>query len=264
MVWRKGNEGDEPGSAQTPAGRHFQRDMEALWGDVLKQAALVETALQSSIHALCHGRPDLAAAVRDGEPQINSNQVRIERECLKMLALHQPVATDLRRVAALLKINNELERMADLAEHIARRSLKLVGKPIPMAVLEHLDALGAEATELVRNGLDAMSRSDASLARSVIDSDRAIDRRSRLILKELKRAIRDEPERVTTWLRLINTSRNLERIADHATNIAEGVIYIREGDIYRRGDLEPARSPSRSPTAVAPGPGPDGTSGGDR
>lgn len=261
MAWPEPTKGDERDPVRVPAGRHFQRDMEALWDDVLKQAALVEAALQNSIQALGHGRADLAAAVRDGEPRINANQVRIERECLKMLALHQPVATDLRRVAALLKINNELERMADLAEHIARRSLKLIGKPIPMAVLEHLDALGTEAIEQVRDSLDALVRSDATLARAVIDADRAIDRRSRLILKELKRTIRGEPDRVATWLRLINTSRNLERVADHATNIAEGVIYIREGDIQRRGELGPSHPPARPPI---PTPNPDSSPGQDR
>ncbi len=224
-------------TARTPAGRHFQRDMETLWADVLRQATLVEEALRTSVESLCHVRPDLAAAVRGGEPAINANQVRIERECLKMLALHQPVATDLRRVAALLRINNELERMADLAEHIAKRSQKLAGKVLPIGLLERLEELGNQALAQVRDSLDALAMSDATLSRNLIEADAALDRRGRKLLKDLKLAIREEPERVTAWLRLINTARNLERIGDHATNIAEAVIYVSEGDIYRRAGL---------------------------
>jgi phosphate transport system protein len=233
MALREGSETEvDPSKGHT--GRHFQRDMESLWGDILRLAALVEEALVTSVRALCDSRSDLAAAVRDREPVINAWQVRIERECLKFLALHQPVATDLRRVAAILKINNELERMADLAEHIAKRGLKLAGKPVPLALLDHLDTLAAESLAQVRDSLDALSRSDATLSRAIIAGDQRIDQHGRIILKELKRAIRREPERVNTWLRLINTARNLERIADHATNIAEEVIYVSEGDIYRR------------------------------
>jgi phosphate transport system protein len=236
MALRDGGE-PELDTIRSPAGRHFQRDMETLWGDVLRQATLVEDALRASVQSLLQARPDLAAAVRSGEPTINANQVRIERECLKMLALHQPVATDLRRVAALLRVNNELERMADLAEHIAKRGQKLAGKPLSLAVLEPLEALGADSLKQVRDCLDALARSDAGLSRSLIEADAAIDRRGRAILKELKAAIRREPERVTTWLRLINTARNLERIGDHATNIAEAVIYVSEGDIFRRAGV---------------------------
>ncbi len=100
----------------------------ALWENVLKLAAVVETALSTSVKALCDGRADLAAEVKGGESSINAWEVRIERDCLRILALHQPVASDLRRVAAVLKINGDLERMADLADHIASRASKLASK----------------------------------------------------------------------------------------------------------------------------------------
>lgn len=235
MALRGSAESDRE-TARTPAGRHFQRDMEVLWSDVLRQSTLVEHALQASVRSFCEGRLDLAASVHEGELTINTGQVRIERECLKMLALHQPVATDLRRVAAILKINNELERMADLAEHIAKRGRKLVGKPIPMSLLEQVETLGAESLAQVRDSLDALARSDATLSRTVIDADKRIDVRGRTVVKELKQMLRSEPQRVNTWLRLINTARNLERIADHATNVAEEVIYVSEGQIYRRAE----------------------------
>ena len=122
--------------------------------------------------------------------------------------------------------------LVDMDQLIERRA----GKPIPMALIDRLKALAAASLAQVCRGLDALATSDADLARTVIAGDPPIDGQGQAILKELKLAIRREPERVNTWLRLINTARNLERAADHATNIAEAVIYIREGTIYRRAE----------------------------
>lgn len=216
-------------------GRHFLRDMEGLWDEVLKMAAVVELALNTSVRALCDGRADLAAEVAGEERQVNDWEMQIEALCLKMLALHQPVASDLRRVAAVLKINGDLERMADLAEHIANRARKLALEDEPVPIPATLESMALESLGQVRDSLDALSRSDAALARSVMAADRGIDRRRRQVLKELKDSIRREPDRVDTWLRLMNVARNLERVADHATNIAEAVVYLKEGDITRRG-----------------------------
>jgi phosphate transport system protein len=221
-------------SERVTLGRHFLRDLERLWAEILKLAAVVETALTASVCALCDGRVDLAAKVRGGEPAINRWEVEIERECLRMLALHQPVASDLRRVAAVMKINGDLERMADLAEHIAKRARKLAKAPGVVPIPPGLETIAAEALASVRDGLDALAKSDAGLARAVIAADRRIDRRRRALVKELKQAIRQDPDRVNTWLHLINAARNLERVADHATNIAEAVVYMKEGDIVRR------------------------------
>lgn len=214
-------------------GRHFLRDMEALWAEILKLAAVVEVSITTSVRALCDGRADLAAQVSGEERSIDNWEVRIERDCLRVLALHQPVACDLRRVAAVLKINNDLERMGDLAEHIADRVRKLAGKPQAMPIPQEMESMAMEVLTQVRDGLDALTKSDADGARAVIAGDRQINRHRRAVLKELKEAIRREPERVNTWLRLINTARNLERIADHATNIAEAVVYLKEGNIIR-------------------------------
>ena len=214
-------------------GRHFLRDLEGLWGGVLKLAAVVEDALNRSVHALCDGRADLADGVCDDERAVDVWEVRIERECMKMLALHQPVASDLRRVAAVLKVSGDLERMGDLARHIAKRVRKLSYDPLAFPVPPSMEALATEALVQVRDGLDALAKSDPDLARAVIAADAPVNRRYRALLKELKQSIRDDPGRVETWLRLINTARNLERIADHAVNIAEAVIYLKEGDIVR-------------------------------
>jgi phosphate transport system protein len=214
-------------------GRHFLRDMEGLWTRVLKQAAVVEEALNTSVRALCDGRADLAAGVKLGDQAIDRWEIQIERDCLRVLALHQPVASDLRRIAVVLRINNDLERMADLARHIAKRAKKLASETPPTAIPEELESMAIEALAQVRDCLDALIKGDADLARRVIQGDRRIDRHQRLVRKGLKASIRRDPDRLNTWLRLINTARNLERVADHATNIAEAVIYLKEGDIVR-------------------------------
>lgn len=219
--------------------RHLVRDLEVLWDEVLKLAAVVEASLQTSVQALCAGRPALADAVRAEEPAIDRWQVRIEHECLRILALHQPVATDLRRVTAALKLSGDLERMGDLAAHVAKRARKLARRPEDVELPPMMEFLAGEALGQVRDALDSLARGDTELARAVIRNDRQVDLRRGLILKDLKKAIRREPARVSTWLHLINTARHLERIADHATNIAEAVVYIKEGTIIRRLDQRP-------------------------
>jgi phosphate transport system protein len=214
-------------------GRHFVRDMEHLWEQILKLSAVVEATLSHAIRALCDGRSDLVPEVIGDEQAINDWEVQIELDCLKVLALHNPVASDLRRVAAVLKINSDLERLGDLADHIAKRARKMALDPNPMPIPPRLEALAHEALVQVDDSLGALAKNDVEMARSVILADRGIDRHRRLMQKELKDAIRREPERINTWLRLINTGRNLERIADHATNIAETVIYLKEGRIIR-------------------------------
>lgn len=214
-------------------GRHFLRDMEHLWEQILKLSAVVETALTHSIQVLCDGRSELAAEVRGEEREINDWEVQIELECLKVLALHNPVASDLRRVAAILRINGDLERLGDLAEHIAVRARKLSLEQNPVPLPPRLEELAHEAMSQVHDAIDALAKCDSEIARGVIEADRGIDRHRRVIQKMLKESICNEPQRINTWLRLINTARNLERISDHATNIAEAVIYLREGQIVR-------------------------------
>jgi phosphate transport system protein len=214
-------------------GRHFVRDLEGLWGGVLKLAAVVEDSLNRSVRALCDGRSDLAEEIRGEERAVDRWEVQIERECLKILALHQPVASDLRRVAAVLKISGDLERMGDFARHIAKRVKKLAADPLAFPVPQQLESLATDSLSQVRHGLDALTQCDTDLARHVIADDLLVDRHYRAVLKELKQLIRKHPDRVDNWLRLINTARNLERVADHAVNIAESVIYLKEGEIIR-------------------------------
>lgn len=223
-------------SQRVTLGRHFLRDLEGLWAGVLRLAAVVEDALNRSVKALCDGNTDLAAEVRGDESIVDRWEVRIERDCLKVLALHQPVASDLRRVAAVLKINGDLERMGDLARHIAQRVGKLALEPSAFPIPQPLETLAVEALARVRDSLDALTDGDTNLARKVIEADFSVNLHYRAVLKGLKQSIKSEPGRVENWLRLINTARNLERIADHAVNIAESVIYLKEGDIVRHAE----------------------------
>ena len=240
------------GEQRVTVGRHFIRDMESLWSEVLKLAAVVEEALDQSIHALCDGRVELADQIRLQKPAVDRWEVQIERECVRVLALHQPVASDLRRVAAVLKINGDLERLADLARHIAKRVKKLAADPLALPVPQPLENLGLEALTQVHDSLDALTQANVARAQAVIAADRRVDRHYRSVLKLLKLEIVQYPERINTWLRLVNTARNLERIADHASKIAEAVVYLREGEILRHrpesresGDLSTDRSRTR-------------------
>jgi phosphate transport system protein len=232
--------GASPGSGweqdRMTLGRHFVRDLEGLWEGILKLAAVVEDALNQSIRALCDGRTDLAALVRGEERDVDRREVQIERDCLKVLALHQPVASDLRRVASVLKVNGDLERISNLARNIAKRVKKLASDPRTFPIPQELESMAMETLGQVRDSLDALAKSDAQLARAVIAGDGTIDRHYREVSRVLKDEIRRDPDRLNTWLRLINTARNLERIADHATNIAEAVVYLKEGDIIRHAD----------------------------
>ena len=218
---------------RTSVGRHFLRDMEGLWTDVLEMAAVVESTLKTSLRALRDGRGELAAAVKGEEKAVDAWEVRIERACVKVLALHQPVASDLRRVAAILRVNGDLERIADLSSHIANRARKLAKGPDHAASPPELDDMATLVQARVRDALDALTKADVELARAVIVGDKEVNRVQQVVLRQLKQAIRRDPEQVNAWLRLINTARNLERIADHAASIAEAVIYMREGDIVR-------------------------------
>jgi phosphate transport system protein len=220
-------------SERLALGRHFVRDMEHLWEQILKLSAVVETSLTNAIRALVDVEPELAAEVRHEESDINNWEVQIELDCLKVLALHNPVASDLRRVAAILKIDGDLERLGDLAEHIAKRARKIATEPSPVPLPPRLESLAQEALSQVHEALNALSCNDVELARSVIANDHRVDAHRRLLQRELKDAIRRQPDRINTWLRLINISRNLERISDHATNIAEAVVYLKEGRIIR-------------------------------
>jgi phosphate transport system protein len=214
-------------------GRSFIRDMEGLWAEVLKLAAVVEDALNRSIHAICDGQVELAKELKHQKRTMDRWEVQIERECVRVLALHQPVASDLRRVTTVLKINGDLERLCDLARHIAKRVKKLATDPAAFPIPQTLENLAISALSQIRDSLDALAQSNVARAHAVIAADHQVDVDYRAVQRKLKLDIVREPERINTWLRLVSTARNLERIANHAAKIAESVIYLKEGEVMR-------------------------------
>jgi phosphate transport system protein len=212
--------------------RHLERDLDNLQRDLLALAASVEEAIHIAIRALQEREPALADQVIAGDTQIDQEENQVEEECLKILALHQPVAVDLRRIAAALKINTDLERMADLAEDIAERAAHLAKFP-PFPVPVQLQSMTDMTTSMVRQSLDAFVNLDSRHARRVCRLDDEVDRCNEEIIQELIKTMRTSPDMVEPGLSLFSATRHLERIADHATNIAEDVVYLVEGAIIR-------------------------------
>jgi phosphate transport system protein len=212
--------------------KHLQRDLENLQRDLLTLAASVEEAIHKSTRALQERDADQAQQVIAGDSLIDQEENHIEEECLKILALHQPVAVDLRRIAMALKINTDLERMADLAEDIADRALHLARLPV-VPIPEKLQRMTDLATAMVRESLDAFVNLDTRQARRVCRLDHEVDRYNNEIIQELIGMMKESPAKVEAGLSLFSATRHLERIADHATNIAEDVVYLVEGTIIR-------------------------------
>jgi phosphate transport system protein len=212
--------------------KHLERDLENLQRDLLALASSVEEAIHQAIGALREREPSLARQVIAGDNQIDQEENHIEEECLKILALHQPVAVDLRRIAAVLKINNDLERMGDLAEDIAERALHLAQLPA-IAVPEKLQRMTDLTTTMVHQSLDSFVNLDAHQARRVCRLDDEVDRYNNEIIQELISIMQESPAMLEQGLSLFSATRHLERIADHATNIAEDVVYLVEGTIVR-------------------------------
>ncbi len=217
--------------------KHLQRQIEALKQKILTVGTLVEDAIAKAISALVNRNGDLAREVIDSDSEIDRMEVDVEEECLKVLALYQPVAADLRFVVAVLKINNDLERMGDLARNIAKRVAYL-------AAHERIDlpaefrGMASKAQGMVKRSLDALVNSDTLLARQIRDEDDEVDSLQRVIRDRIEMQMRQSPEKLELLMRLMSVSRHLERLADMATNVAEDVIYMVEGDIVRHRAAE--------------------------
>ncbi|HKI34111.1 MAG TPA: phosphate signaling complex protein PhoU [Gemmataceae bacterium] len=212
--------------------KHLERDLDNLQKDLLALAASVEEAIHKAIRALQERDVPLANEVIDGDSDIDEEENHVEEECLKVLALHQPVAVDLRRVTSVLQINTDLERMADLAEDIAERAVALARWPA-IPIPGDLQRMTDLTSSMVRQALDAFVNLDAKLARLVCRLDDEVDRYNKSIIDELILLMQRSPDMVEPGLSFFSATRHLERIADHATNIAEDVIYLVEGAIVR-------------------------------
>src|SRR5262245_5471709 len=183
-------------------------------------------------------RYDLADEVVKSDEYVDHHEVHVEEECLKMLALHQPVAVDLRRIATVMKVNNDLERIADLAVSIAQRAQAVDEFPA-FRIPDGVSRMVVLATQMVRGAMNAFVNMDTAAARRIIAIDKSVDQYNRDIIAELQVIMQKQPDSVPPALHCFSAVRHIERIADHATNIAEDVIYLAEGDIVRhRHELE--------------------------
>lgn len=212
---------------------HLQRDLDALKKEVLQLGNLVESAINAAILALNNRETELADKVMQYEKEINDKEVHIEEECLKILALHQPVAVDLRFIVVVLKVNNDLERMGDFAKNIAKRAIFLATQP-PIPIFQEFAVdLPVMVRSMVRKSLDALVTLDVELARNVIKMDEKVDEINREMYVEVHRIIQQDASKAEVAMSLLSTSRYMERIADLSTNIAEDVMFMVEGRVFR-------------------------------
>lgn len=204
---------------------HFQAELRALQGRLLEMGGLAEERVRTVIAGLETGDPTLVAHVAVGDEPINELHVDIDRRCFQLLALHQPMAIDLRAIVAAVKINTDLERVGDLAVNIAKAARRYARHP---AVKELIDipAMGRIAQNMLRDALDSFVRRDVVLAQQVLDTDDQLDRLNTQIFRELLTHSLRNLENVEAAINLILVARHLERIGDHATNIAEDVIFM--------------------------------------
>jgi phosphate transport system protein len=211
---------------------HLQREIERLKRMILALGATVEEGFHKSIRTIETGDAGRARDVIEKDGAVDREEVAVEEECLKILALHQPVAIDLRFIVSVLKINNDLERIGDLAANIAERALRLSRESsgaIPFDLAGMADKVGA----MLKKSLDALVSLDPRAAREVCVSDDEIDAMNRAAYDRLRAAMRNDPSQVDRMILILSVSHHLERIADHATNIAEDVLYMLEGEIVR-------------------------------
>jgi phosphate transport system protein len=219
--------------------RHFVEELEQLKSKLLEESALVESAIYRSITAVVQKDEALAREVLASEVRVNEIEIEVDDAAVSLLALQQPMAADLRFIIASIKINNDLERMGDLAVNIAERALSLLNEPIvkPMIDIPHIAGL---VQSMVRKSLDSFVTRDADLARSVLASDNAVDDLRNASFHELISFMERDPLNIKQAVDLLSIVRNLERIADHATNIAEDVLFLVKGiDVRHHSEARP-------------------------
>ena len=208
--------------------RHFLEELEDLQERLLEMGGVVEFAIRRSVSALVDRDEAAAQDVLRSEARINQMEIEIDDFAVRLLARHQPMAKDLRFLTAAIKINSDLERMGDLAVNIVERALSLIRQPAVKPLID-IPQMAKLVDSMVRNCLDAFVKRDGQLARGVLLSDDAVDDLRDAIYQELVGFMKRDPSTISRSLDLIFVARNLERIADHATNIAEDVLFLAQG-----------------------------------
>lgn len=211
---------------------HLTRDLESLHRDLLSMCALAEEIINEAVDQLLAPDLERARALTKRDDEVDRWDVQIEEECLKVLALHQPVAGDLRRISTMLKLIGELERVADLGVNIAERACGLLDGP-KLVVPDKLKEMSRLSVGMLNRSIDAYVKMDSELARTVLDDDDHVDNLNRDIIQDLQQQMCTDHHLVPSALHLFSASRHIERVADHATNISEDVVYLVEGEIIR-------------------------------
>ena len=215
---------------------HLSQDLTEAHNSLLKLSGSVEDMIASAVRSLVERRGALAAEVIQRDSQIDRSEVRIEEDCLKMLALHQPVAADLRRITTMMKINDDLERIADLACNIAQRADSLVPYPefpIPPGINE----MALMTTSMVRRSLDSFVQRNTEQAHQVIEEDDRVDAKNVEVIETLTSLMSQDNTQIAAAMHCFSASRHLEQIADHAVSIAEDLIYMVDGVIVRHRQI---------------------------
>jgi phosphate transport system protein len=216
------------GAAQEETMLHFREELEELQSKLLEMGGLVEAAIHNSVLALVDRDEDKAKDVMWNEALINQKEIEIDELATRMLALFQPMARDLRFITAVIKINNDLERMGDLAVNITERALTLMREPAVKPLID-IPRIADLAESMVHRALDAFAKHDADMARDVLLSDDAVDRLRDAVYDELLTFMQEERSTINRAVSLMFIAQNLERIADHSTNIAEDVLFAVKG-----------------------------------
>jgi phosphate transport system protein len=214
--------------------KHLHRELAKIKKQTLSLGALVEDRARMAVQAVESRDADLAQKIIDSDWEVDEMEIEIEEECLKVLALYQPVAVDLRFLVATIKINNDLERIGDEAVNIAERLVVMAKRP-PMTFLFDYTPMAQKVQAMLKMSLDALVHLDVQLAFNVITMDDDVDAIQVQAYDRIKEAIKEFPDRVGYLINLLLVSRHLERLADHSTNIAEEVVYLIEGNIVRHG-----------------------------
>ena len=216
--------------------KHLEKELERLKKLIYSLSASVEESLELAVKSIQDGDVELANKVIDSDKIIDDMEIEVEEECLKALALYQPVAIDLRFIIAVMKMNNDLERIGDLAADIAKNGISIQQSQKPRIPLD-LHQMSYLVKAIVRKSLDALINIDPYLAREVISDDLEIDTMKAEMKAEIVEALQRDPELAETLMTMLAVTHRLERIGDHACNIAEDVIYMVEADIVRHQDV---------------------------
>jgi phosphate transport system protein len=212
--------------------RHFDDELKDLKEKILRMGGLAEEQVQGSLSALVARDSDLARKIIENDRRVNALDVEVDEDCLRLLALHQPTARDLRFITTAMKISTELERISDLAENICERAIELNEEPQLKPYID-IPRMANWSLQMVKEALDAFVTGDANLARKVCTDDDFVDDLTHQLFRELLSFMLESPQTITRAIRITFIAKYLERIADHATNVAELVVYMVEGKIIR-------------------------------